>query len=64
MEVELGKVQRCLLDSESVTTLKNVVLSELRSRGAVLHRTGEDRTDVPIDHRLRDALLRAAEIQP
>ena len=61
MDLALGKVQHSPFEAESLSRLKTEVVSELAARGLQLHRSADDRADLPIDYRFLQLMLTAAD---
>ena len=57
----LGKVDKCPFNAREVQELRDSIIDALESREIHLERMSEDRTNVPVDFRLVQALLAAAE---
>ena len=57
VELSLGNVSKSPFSPESITELKNEVITRARSHGMELLRTESDRNDVPFDFRFMDLVL-------
>ena len=60
MELALGKVKACPFNAEDIRTLKQETSAAMSRGGIEIVRTAEDRTDIPIDYRYLDALLKVS----
>ena len=60
MRLAVGRVEHCPFDSQSVRELKDSTVEVLKRHGFELRRELADRSDLPIDFRYLDLLLRAA----
>ena len=61
LNLVVGRVEQCPFDPQSVRELKEATVEALKRHGLELRRKDADRTDLPIDYRYLDLLLRAAE---
>ena len=61
MELALGRVRECPFNVEEIQTLKQNTMGAMERAGIKVERMSGDRSDLPIDYRYVDALLRAAE---
>ena len=61
MKLAVGRVKSCPFPEDSVLELKRKLVEALESSGHGLGRTAEDRDDVPVDYRLLQSLLTAAQ---
>ena len=61
MELALGRVRECPFNVEEIQTLKQNTMGAMERAGIKVERMSGDRSDLPIDFRYVDALLRAAE---
>ena len=61
MKLAVGRVESCPFPEDSVLELKRKLVEALESSGHGLGRTAVDRVDVPVDYRLLQSLLSAAQ---
>ena len=60
LNLAVGRVEQCPFDPQSIRELKKATVEALKRHGLELRRKDADRTDLPIDYRYLDLLLRAA----
>ena len=60
LSLAVGRVEQCPFDPRGVRELKEATVEALQRHGLELGRKDADRTDLPIDFRYLDLLLRAA----